>query len=218
MMRMLPAVLVFLALSTSHAQDPVALDIPSGIYAIDKGHTYVTFSYLHQGLSYPLLRATAVDGELDLDADAIGNSSVAIAIEADSIRSNVDYFDEELASAKFFNAAKFPHLSYVGHGLDMDGPVNGVLKGAVTIRGITRPLDLDITINGAMENPLSGKPVIGVSATGALNRSDFELDRFIPDVSDRVTIAIEVEFAMGSSEESRSAAATARSAAGAVGD
>ena len=38
------------------------LGIPSGTYAVDKSHTYVTFSYFHQGLSYPLLRATGIDG------------------------------------------------------------------------------------------------------------------------------------------------------------
>ena len=218
MIRAVSFFLFVFALQAGHTQDSGSLGIPSGVYAIDKGHTYVTFSYLHQDLSYPRLRATAVDGELDLDADDIGNSSVAIAIEAGSIRSNVDYFDEELASAKFFNAAKFPHISFVADELDMSGPATGVLKGSVTIRGITRPLDLEVTINGAMEHPLSGKPVIGISATGALNRSDFDLDRFIPDVSDRVTLAIEVEFAGGSNTGSARAADTARRAAGAVGD
>ena len=48
-----------------------ALGIPSGTYSVDKSHTYLTFSYLHQGLSYPLLRARGIDGELDLDADAM---------------------------------------------------------------------------------------------------------------------------------------------------
>ena len=89
----------------------------------------------------------------------------------------------------------------------------GKLHGTVTIRGITKPLTLDVTINGAMEHPMSGTPVIGVSANGFVNRSDFELDRFIPAVADRVDIAIEAEFQAGSSESSQAAAALASGAA-----
>ncbi|MDX1482441.1 MAG: YceI family protein [Woeseiaceae bacterium] len=190
------------------------LGIPSGVYAVDPGHAYVTFSYEHQGLSYPLLRAVEVNGELKLDASDIENSSVAIAVATDSIRSNVDFFDRELASPKFFNAAKFPHITFTAERLAMRDEDSGVLEGEVTIRGITRPLALDVTINGAMQHPMTGTPVLGVSATGSLNRTDFELDRFVPAVSDRVDLGIEIEFVLGSNAASAAAAATARGGAG----
>lgn len=210
-MRQIKFLFVFLATSST-ALAAGSVDIPSGVYAVDRSHSYVTFSYLHQGLSYPALRAVDIDGELSLDADDLEASSVAVAIAADSIRSNVDYFDEELASPKFFNAMKFPHIGFVASELEMSSDRQGILRGEVTIRGITRPLDLTMTINGAMENPITGKPVIGVSASGELNRSDFQLDRFIPAVSDRVGIRIEVEFAQGSNDGSANAASTARGA------
>lgn len=189
-----------------------SLGIPSGTYAVDPTHAYVTFSYLHQDLSYPLLRATAIDGELVLDATQLENSRVSIAIDADSIRTNTPHFDKELASPKFFNAAKFPHISFVSERFDLDSDNAGQLHGFVTIRGITRPLALAVQINGAMENPITKKPVIGVSATGSLRRSEFELDRFIPAVGDEVTVAIEVEFALGSTESSIAAAQVATAA------
>ncbi len=196
------------------------LGIPSGIYAVDKTHTYVTFSYLHQGLSYPLIRATEIDGELKLDATDIENSRADIAIEVDSIRSNTSYFDKELASPKFFNAAKYPHITFVTERYEALGDRSGRLHGTVTIRNISKPLSLDVTINGAMENPITKVPVIGVSASGYLNRSEFDLDRFIPAVADRVDVAIEAEFAAGSTEASASAAELARRAraAGRDGD
>ena len=211
-MRILLFVLLIVA-APAFAQDDSGLGIPSGVYAIDKGHTYVSFSYLHQGLSYPRLRAADVDGELTLNAGSPGDSQVAISIAVDSIRSNIDYFDEELASPKFFNAAKFPHITFVADSMDMASAEGGMLQGVITIRGISRPLSLDVKINGAMTNPITNKPVIGVSATGALNRSEFELDRFIPAVSDQVTLRIEAEFAQGSNEGSASAAALALGAA-----
>lgn len=187
-----------------------SLNVPSGTYALDQTHTYITFSYLHQALSRPLLRAVGVDGEIILDADDLTNSRVAISIETDSIRSNVDYFDQELASPKFFNAGRYPYITYVADEFIPTDAGTGTLNGEVTIRGISKPLALEVTINGAMNHPMSGTPVIGLSARGELNRSDFELDRFIPAVSDRVTLAIEAEFAQGSTESSAAAAALAR--------
>lgn len=191
-----------------------ALQIPSGTYAVDTTHAYLTFSYLHQGLSYPLIRATEFDGELVLDANDLERSRAHIAVQVDSIRTNTGYFDKELASPKFFNAAKFPHITFAGERFEAATDRAGTLHGLVTIRGITKPLALTVEINGAMQNPMTKKPVIGVSAKGSLRRSDFELDRFIPAVADEVDIAIEVEFAEGSTESSAAAAALARGAAG----
>lgn len=185
------------------------LGIPSGTYAIDPTHAYVTFSYLHQDLSYPLLRVTDIDGELVLDVAAMENSRADIAIRADSIRTNTSYFDEELASPKFFNAGEYPYITFTTDRYEVISDSSGKLHGQVTIRGISKPLTLDVRINGAMEHPMYEKPVIGVSASGYVNRSDFELDRFIPAVADRVDISIEAEFVEGSSEMSSAAAALA---------
>ena len=188
------------------ADDGGLLGIPSGTYAVDKSHTYVTFSYFHQGLSYPLLRATGVDGELELDSNALEKSTVSIAVDADSIRTNLDYFDKELASRKFFHADKFPHITFATHSYTPRNESLGELTGFVTIRGITRPIVLSVVINGAMEHPMLNKPVIGFSASGTLRRSDFELDRFVPMVADEVEIRIEAEFLYGSNDGSAAAA------------
>ena len=190
------------------------LGIPSGAYAVDPSHTYVTFSYLHQGLSYPLLRATEIDGELRLDVEEMANSRADIAVRADlGVRTNTSYFDAELASPKFFNAGKYPHITFTTDNYEVISDTTGKLAGRITVRGITKPLTLDVTINGAMEHPMAKKSVIGVTASGQLNRSDFGLDRFIPAVADRVHIAIEAEFMAGTSEASSAAVAAAQATA-----
>jgi len=195
-------------------QAPVedGLGIPSGTYAVDKTHTYVVFSYLHQNLSYPLLRMTEIDGELDLDSAAMENSKVSVAITVASIRTNLDYFDDELASRKFFHADKYPHITFSTHSYRPLNDSLGELTGYVTIRDVTKPITLTVTINGAMEHPMMNMPVIGFSATGTLNRSDFDLDRFVPMVADAVEIRIESEFLHGSTSESRAAAQIAADA------
>ena len=182
------------------------LPIPSGTYAVDKSHTYVIFSYLHQDLAYPLLRATDIDGELELDVGAMKNSAVSIAIAVDSIRTNLEYFDNELASRKFFHAEKYPHITFATYSYKPLSESLGELTGFVTIRDVTRPIVLSVTINGAMAHPTLNKPVIGFSATGSLSRSEFDLDRFLSDVSDHVDIRIEAEFLYGSNDDSAAAA------------
>ena len=194
-------------------QSASGLGIPSGTYAVDKSHTYVVFSYLHQDLSYPLLRMTDIDGQLELDSRSMESSTVSIAIAVDSIRTNLDYFDKELASRKFFRAEEYPYVTFATHGYKPLNDSLGELTGFVTIRDVTRPLVLSVTMNGAMQHPALNKPVIGFSATGSLKRSDFDLDRFIPMIADQVEIKIEAEFLLGSNPGS---AAAAQLAAGAV--
>ena len=193
-------------------QSASGLGIPSGTYAVDKSHTYVVFSYLHQDLSYPLLRMTDIDGQLELDSRSMENSMASIAIAVDSIRTNLDYFDKELASRKFFHAEEYPYVSVSMHDDKSLNDSLGELTGFVTIRDITRPLVLAVSINGAMQHPALNKPVIGFSATGSLKRSDFALARFLPMIADQVEIKIEAEFLMGSNPGSAAAAQLAADA------
>ncbi len=183
---------------------------PSGRYAVDRLHTYLSFSYLHQGLSYPLLRATDVMGELQFDSEDMSNSIIDVSVAAASIRTNVEHFDKELASRKFFNADKYPYMTFSTDHFEATSDNEGVLHGNVTIKGVTKPLELVVTFNDGFVHPVLEVPVLGFSATGSLSRSDFGLDRFVPVVSDTVVLNIEVEFRHGSTDESLAAASIAR--------
>ncbi len=184
--------------------------IPSGVYAVDREHTYLSFSYLHQGLSYPLLRATDVMGELQFDSDDLANSKIDVRVGAASIRTNVEHFDKELASRKFFNAEKFPYITFTINRFELTAENEGVLHGNLTIKGTTKPLELAVTFNNGIIHPMLNIPVLGFSATGSLSRSEFGLDRFVPVVSDTVVLNIGIEFQHGSTEESLAAATIAR--------
>ena len=207
---LLPVIFALLLTACGQGEQPQGsveggLGIPSGTYAVDKSHSYVVFSYLHQDLSYPLLRVTDIDGELELDSQSMENSKVSIAIAVDSIRTNLDYFDDELASRKFFHAEKYSHITFSTHSYKPLNESLGDLTGFVTIRGVTKPIVLTVTINAAMDHPMLNVPVIGFSASGSLNRSDFDLDRFIPAISDQIDVRIEAEFLRGRSADSSAA-------------
>lgn len=181
-------------------------NIPAGVYSVDRNHTYLTFSYLHLGYSYPLLRFTSVDGELDLNGSAMEESTVAIAIDTNSLDTKLPRFDTELQSLQYFNAGDYPKITFTSHAYEPAGDAGGTLTGYLTIKGRTRPVSLDVTINNAIEHPVLEVPVIGFSAAGTLLRSDWGLSRNIPFVADEVNVRIEIEFLQGSNETSREAA------------
>ena len=181
-------------------------NIPAGVYSVDRNHTYLTFSYLHLGYSYPLMRFTSIDGELDLVGDSMEDSSVAISIDTNSLDTKLPRFNTELQSLQYFNAEDYPKITFTSHSYEPSGAATGKLTGYLTIKGRTRPASLDVTINNAIRHPILDVPVIGFSATGTLLRSDWGLSRNIPFVADEVTVRIEIEFLQGSSETSGEAA------------
>ena len=181
---------------------------------MDPEHTYLTFSYLHLGYSYPQLRFSAIDGELDLAGESLAQSRVAIAIDADSLDTKLPRFDRELKSLQYFNVDDYPTIAFTSQGYEPTGPASGSLAGNLTIKGRSRPVLLDVTINNAIQHPMKNVPAIGFSATGTLLRSDWGLSRNIPFVADEVTVNIEIEFLHGSSGTSSAAATGAREVTG----
>ncbi len=181
-------------------------NIPAGIYAVDKSYTYLTFSYSHLGYSFPRLRVTGIDGELNLNGDDMAQSSVAITIDADTIDSQMERFDTELKSLQYFNVQDYPYITYTSSSYEPATETTGILQGYLTIKGNTRPVALDVVINNATFNPVIDKPIIGISATSSLKRTDFGLSRNVPFVGDNVNIEIHMEFAQGHSDTSAAAA------------
>ena len=170
---------------------------PSGHYKMDVTHGYVTFTYSHFGLSNPQISFKSVDANITLDAGDPTASAVNVTIAADSIDSDIDIFNQHLNSENWFDTAQFPEITFVSTGLTHDAENHdvGTLTGDLTIKGITKPVTLDVNLLGAMaEHPIKKVPTIGVNATATVLRSDFDLGAYAPAVSDEVTITISGEF------------------------
>ncbi len=178
----------------SGASAPEASAAVSGTYQTDPGHRYITFSYLHQGYSHPFLRWRDWDATLEWNADDPTASSVSVTIDANSIDSGVDEFDGHLKSDKFFDTANYPEITFVSTSLTKTGDNTGTLTGDLTIKGNTKPVTLDVTLNRAAFDDRGQVYKIGFSATGAVKRSDFGVDAYVPFVGDEVSLIIETEF------------------------
>ena len=182
---------VSLALAGPAAADLSA--VPAGSYGLDKTHGYITFTYSHLGFSNPRVGFDAFDVALDLDNEAPENSSLEVMIDAASINSRVEEFDEHLNGDKFFDTGEYPNIDFQSTGIEQTGDDTFRVNGNLTIKGVTRAVTLDAKINKAATHPLSKTPTVGVSATTSLLRSEWSLGDYVPMVSDRVEVEIEVE-------------------------
>lgn len=190
----LGAATVLTAASAVAAQENPFSGISSGEYALDDKHGYVTFTYSHLGYSQPILRFDDIDATVDLDTESPAQSSLSVTIDPASINSGVEEFDGHLTGEDFFNVAEHDTITFEATSLDMESATEGTVTGDLTIKGITKPVTLDVTLNKAAEHPMLNKDAFGISAKGTLQRSEFDLGAYVPNVGDDVTLMIETEF------------------------
>lgn len=168
-------------------------DVPAGTYKLESTHGYINFSYTHLGFSRPIVGFNSFDVTLELDKDDVSASSLEVDIDAASIDSRIEVFNGHLKSADWFNVEAHPDITFVATDIEMTGDDTMTVTGDLTIMGITKPVTLDATINKAGTHPFNKKPTIGVSATGTLLRSDWNLGKYAPAVTDEVELNIQVE-------------------------
>lgn len=184
------------------AQTPVS-DMPDGVYQLDETHASLTWKVSHLGLSDYTARFTKFDATIDFNPTSPMQSVVNASVDPMSIETDYPYpekkdFDEELATgSNWFNAGEFPTISYTSTKIIKTGENTGKMHGDLTFLGVTKPLVLDVTFNKAMEKqPFSGRPMLGFSATGTLQRSKWGMDNLVPNIGDTVELLIEAEFGL----------------------
>lgn len=173
----------------------------SGEYAPDPKHRYITFSYLHQGFSRPMVRWRDWTGTLNWDAENPENSSVSVTIDASSVDSGVDEFDGHLRDERFFDTANHPEITFQSTSVSRTGDSTGTIAGDLTIKGETKPVTLDVTFNKGAFNERDNSYKLGFSGSTTVKRSDFGVDTYVPYVSDEVDITIETEWVMQADSE-----------------
>lgn len=167
--------------------------VPSGTYSIEPTHTSVLFGISHMGFSHFHGRFNTVSGDLKFDANAPEKSSVKVTIDIASIDTNHAELEGKLKGADWFDAAKYATATFTSTKVEKFTDTSGKVTGDFTLHGITKPLTLDVTFNGAGVNPISSVNMLGFSATAKIKRSDFGVSQYIPMVGDEVTLAIETE-------------------------
>ena len=170
------------------AQPGVAADLAkaqAGHYALDKSHAKVVFSINHLGFSTYYGFFTDLAGSLDLDPAAPAKSELSITININKMVTTDPKLDAKLKSGAFFDVAKFPKATFKSTNIELTGESTGKLTGVLTLHGVTTPVTLDVTFNGAGKAPMTQLYVIGFDAVGTLKRSDFGIKNFVPLVGEQ---------------------------------
>lgn len=162
-------------------------------YKIDANHTDVIAGWNHFGFSRPTARFGQVDGVIVYDAANVGQSSVKVSIPLAGINSGVPALDEHLRGADFFDAEKYPTITFNSTKTEAAGDNKLRVSGDLTVHGVTKVVVLDVTLNKAGEHPMAKRAAIGFDATTTLKRSDFGIAKYVPNVSDEITIRITTE-------------------------
>lgn len=175
-------------------------DLTSGItpskstkYNFDPAHTQVMFAVSHLGFSFSHGRFDKFDGHFTFDLANPEMSEVEVSVDTTSIDMGSAEWDKHLKSADFFNAEKFPTMTFKSTKVEKTGDKTGKLSGDLTLLGVTKPVTLDVRYNNSGIHPYSRNHIAGFSATGMLKRSDFGMTGGLPAVGDDVAIMIEVE-------------------------
>ena len=160
-------------------------------YTIDPTHTYPNFTINHLGFSTMHGRFGKTSGTLELD-QAKGTGSVNIVVDMASVNTGFKKRDDHLRSPDFFNAIEFPTMTFKSTKVVFKGK-GAVITGNLTIKGVTKSVNLDVPSINCGVHPFNKKHVCGFDATTSIKRSDFGIKYGLPAVGDEMNIQIEVE-------------------------
>ena len=168
-------------------------------YNFDPGHTQVRAEWNHAGYSIQALHFRKVEGSAVIDFENPENTKLNVTIPVDGIDTGVEAFDKHLWSADFFEAEAHPNATFVSTSVERTGDATLKVTGDLTIKGVAKPVTLDVTVNNQGEHPL-GQFIdfykgewVGVTATGTITRSDWGLGFGAPITSDEVDLFISTE-------------------------
>jgi polyisoprenoid-binding protein YceI len=195
-MRAFLPVLALLAALPASAQAPNVPGAPetarvtAGTYRIEPNHTQIGFAVDHFGFSIFRGAFTGASGSLSIDPANPAKAQLSVTVPIASVQTSNPTLNEELVSADWFDAAKFPNATFVSSAITL-GPNNTALvDGNLTIHGVTRPARMQVHFHGAGINPMDKALTAGFDARMAFNRSDFGVTKYVPVVSDHVELTI----------------------------
>ncbi len=167
-------------------------------YQIDQVHSQISFSIRHMMIAKVRGWFEKFDGNIELNEQDPSKTTVDIHIEAASINTREPQRDGHLRSPDFLDAENYPHLSFKSTRVEVKDEMHAKLYGDLTIKGISRPVVLDVEFTGQAQSPF-GYTGYGFGGRTVINRKDWGLEwnRALETggwlVGDEITVEIELE-------------------------
>lgn len=176
----------------------IALITQAQTYTLDKNHTRVGFSTTHFGISHVEGRFKDITVTMTSKKEDMSDAVVEMTADVTSIDTDNEMRDKDLKSENWFDAGKYPTLTFKSTSFKKTGDKNYQMSGNMTIRGVTKPVTLDVVYNGKAANPMTKKSSVGFTVTGKLNRKDFSVGSGAGSavVSDEVELRSNAEFVL----------------------
>jgi polyisoprenoid-binding protein YceI len=172
-------------------------DLKAGTWTLDPGHTEIGFTVRHLLVSKVHGRFTEFEGAITVAEDKL-LSAATITVQMASVDTHQAQRDEHLRTNDFFDIANNPTMTYASTKVTPDGD-DYLVDGNLTLRGVTKPVQLQVEFNGVTPDPWGGTR-LGFSGKAKINRKDFGVafDAPIPGsdgavVGDKIDIFLEVE-------------------------
>jgi len=185
-------------ITPASTRDVNGVTLPTtGTFALDRSHTQVGFVARHLMVSKVRGRFTDFEGTIVV-ADDPSASSVEVTIQAASVNTSDENRDNHVRNNDFLSVEEFPTLSFRSTKVELNPRGDWKVYGDLTVRGVTRPVVLDVEFEGVIQDPW-GNQRLGFTASGEIDRNDFgvsfnaalETGGFV--VSPKVKLEIEAE-------------------------
>ena len=164
----------------------------SETYVLDNTHSFSRFAYSHFGYSTQESRFDSTNGKITLDR-AAKTGSADITIDTKSVNTGSTLFNSHIQGEDFLDTAKFPTITYKSTKFNFSGDKLASVDGNMTIKGVTKPVQLKVTSFQCMPHPMAKKDACGANATATIKRTEFNAGKYAPHVSDDVTLTFAIE-------------------------
>lgn len=171
-------------------------NITAGTWVLDPTHTEIGFAVRHI-MSKVRGKFETFEGTL-VTAEDITASTVSVSVDLSSINTGTADRDNHLRSGDFFNVETHPSMTFVTTGVSQKSDTDFVVTGDLTIKDVTKSIDLAVEFLGEGADPWGGTRV-GVEASAVISRKDWGIDFNIPlegdkvMIGDKITITINAE-------------------------
>jgi polyisoprenoid-binding protein YceI len=161
-------------------------------YDVEANHTFPRFSYTHLGFTTQQSRFDKTTGTVVYDKEGRAGS-VDITIDSRSVSTGSALFNQHIQAEDFLDTAKYPTVTFKSTKVNFDGDKPVSIEGDLTMKGVTKRVTLTVTRFLAAPHPIQKKDTIGADAYTIVKRTDFNMGKYAPAVSDEVRIDIAIE-------------------------
>jgi polyisoprenoid-binding protein YceI len=169
--------------------------IPAGTYSIDPSHSSVEFAVRHMGIATVRGQATQFEGTIDATGET---PALEGTVQVASITTQDEQRDQHLGSPDFFDVQRFPQISFRASGIEISGDGSVRMPGEITIKGVTKDIELNGTFAGVGTDPW-GNERIGLDVSTTVDRRDFGLTWNQPLPTGGLLVSNEVKLELSAS-------------------